>query len=267
MWRSGAMLTAVTGTADHVRRNRSAWDRWSAEYAGPGLRLWASEPMWGLWSIDEAQVGVLPADVAGWDSIELGCGTGYVSAWLARRGARPAGLDNSAAQLGTARQLQDRFGLRFPLIHANAERAPLADARFDLAISEYGASIWCDPYRWIPEAGRLLRPGGELVFLRNSTLCVLCAPDDPDGEVGDRLLRPQFGLHRMEWSGEDEGVDFQLPHGEWIGLLRGSGFEVEGLWELQAPESAETHGYYDFVSAEWARKWPAEEIWKARKRG
>jgi SAM-dependent methyltransferase len=153
------------------------------------------------------------------------------------------------------------------LIEANAEEVPLPDGSFDLALSEYGASIWCDPYRWIPEAARLLRPGGELVFLRNSTLCVLCAPDDPDGKVGDRLLRPQFGMHRMEWSGEDEGIDFQLPHGEWIRLLRDSGFEIEGLWELQAPESSVTHGYYDFVSAEWARKWPAEEIWKARKQG
>src|SRR5580698_3298761 len=102
------MLAAVTGTGDHVRRNRAVWDRWAAEYAGPG----------------------------------------YVSAWLARRGARPVGLDNSAAQLATARQLQDRFGLRFPLIHASAEQVPLADGSFDLAISEYGASIWCDPYRW-----------------------------------------------------------------------------------------------------------------------
>ena len=110
------MLTAVTGTADHVLRNRAAWDRWAADYAGPGLRRWAAaEPSWGLWNIPEAQVGLLPADVAGRDSIELGCGTGYISAWLARRGARPVGLDNSAAQLATARQLQDRFGLRFPL--------------------------------------------------------------------------------------------------------------------------------------------------------
>jgi SAM-dependent methyltransferase len=153
MWRLGAMLTAVTGTADHVRRNRAVWDRWAAEYAGPGLRLWeASEPSWGIWNIAEAQAGVLPADVKGRDSIELGCGTGYVSAWLARRGARPAGLDNSAAQLATARRWQDRFGLRFPLIHGSAEQAPFADACFDLAISEYGASIWCDPYSWIPEA-------------------------------------------------------------------------------------------------------------------
>jgi len=97
------MLSAVTGPADHVRRNRVAWDRLAAEYAGPGARLWAaSEPMWGVWNIAEAQVGVLPADLSGRDSIELGCGTGYVSAWLARRGARPVGLDNSAAQLATA---------------------------------------------------------------------------------------------------------------------------------------------------------------------
>jgi hypothetical protein len=48
-WRAGAMLTAVTGTGDHVRRNRAAWDRWAAEYAGPGMRNWAaSEPTWAM---------------------------------------------------------------------------------------------------------------------------------------------------------------------------------------------------------------------------
>src|SRR5260370_23114177 len=125
------MLTAVTGTADHLRRNRTAWDRLATEYAEPGLRMWAEpEPTWGIWNITEAQAGVLPADLEGRDSIELGCGTGYVSAWLARRRARPAGLDNSAAQLAPPRPLQDHFGLRFPLGHGSAEQAPVAHARF-----------------------------------------------------------------------------------------------------------------------------------------
>ena len=154
---------------DHVHRNRSAWDRWAPDYAAAGQRNWAAaEPTWGIWGVPEAQVGVLPSGLAGLDTIELGCGTGYVSAWLARRGARPVGLDISPGQLATARELQQRFGLRFPLLHASAEQAPLADAAFDLAISEYGASIWCDPYLWIPEAARLLRPGGRLIFLVNS---------------------------------------------------------------------------------------------------
>ena len=57
---------------------------------------------------------MLPTDLDGRDSSKLGCGTGYVSACLARRGPRPAGLDNSAAHLATARQLQDRFGAAVP---------------------------------------------------------------------------------------------------------------------------------------------------------
>jgi SAM-dependent methyltransferase len=117
------MLTVVTGPADHVLRNRAVWDRWASSYAGPGLRSWsAAEPTWGIWGIPEAIAGVLPPGLDGADTIELGCGTGYVSAWLARRGARPVALDNSPGQLTTARELQDRFGLRFPLFHANAER-------------------------------------------------------------------------------------------------------------------------------------------------
>jgi SAM-dependent methyltransferase len=252
----------MTGATDHVLRNRSAWDRWAAQYAGPGLRNWAAaEPSWGIWGIPEAQARVLPAGLNGQDSIELGCGTGYVSAWLARRGARPAGLDNSAAQLATARQLQDRFGLRFPLIHASAEQAPFADASFDLAISEYGASIWCDPYAWIPEAARLLRPGGQLIFLVNSVLLMLTCPDE-DLPATDRLLRPYFGMHRFTWP-DDESVEFHLGHGDMIRLLRRCDLEVEDLLELR-PEPGATASH-PLADLEWARQWPCEEVWKARK--
>ena len=113
---------------------------------------------------------LLPDELDGRDAIELGCGTGYVSAWLARRGAPRPGSTTPRRSSTTARRLQREHGLEFPLIHGNAERVPLPDASFDLAISEYGASIWCDPYAWIPEAARLLRPGGRLVFLVNSVL-------------------------------------------------------------------------------------------------
>ena len=92
----------------------------------------------------ESELRVLP-DVDGKDVVELGCGTAYVSAWLARRGARPVGVDLTAEQLETARRMQAKHGLDFPLVHASAEDVPLPDASFDLAVSEYGASIWCDP--------------------------------------------------------------------------------------------------------------------------
>ncbi len=247
---------------DYVSGNVEIWTKTNAEYTGPQARkAWTEELSWSVFGIPEAELGVL-GEVGGLDVIELGCGTAYVSAWFARRGARPVGVDPTPAQLATAREMQAEFGLDFPLVEAAAEEVPRADASFDLAVSQYGASIWADPYRWIPEAARLLRPGGRLVFLRNSTLVTLCAR--LDGPAGEQLQRPQRGLCRIEWSDTGE-VEFHLPVGELIDLLHGSGFQVERLLELYAPDGAETHAYYDYVTADWARKWPAEELWVARK--
>jgi SAM-dependent methyltransferase len=250
----------------HELRNREVWTAENAAYTGKKAReAWAQEEIeWGVFQVPESDVGALP-DVAGKDVVELGCGTAYFSAWLAKRGARPVGVDLTPAQLETARACQQEFGLEFPLVEASAEEVPLPDESFDLALSEYGASIWCEPEGWVAEAARLLRPGGELVFLTNSTLSILCSPDD-DQPIGDRLVRPQFGMYRFEWPGENEGVNFYIPHGDWLRLLREHDFEVLALHELRAPEDAGDHPHYDFVKADWARKWPSEDIWHARKR-
>ncbi|HET9678340.1 MAG TPA: methyltransferase domain-containing protein [Solirubrobacterales bacterium] len=251
---------------EHVARNRAYWNGYAEEWVESGREDWAaSEPRWGIWRVPESEVGLLPAALEGKDAIELGCGTGYVSSWLAQRGARPVGIDNSEAQLATARRFQEEFGIEFPLLHGNAEEVPYPDASFDLAISEYGAGIWADPYRWIPEASRLLRPGGELVFLVNSVFTMLCAPDDEDEPATERMIRPYFGMHRFEWP-DDDSVEFHLPHGKLIALLRDSGFEVEELIEIRPPDGS-TSRFQPQVSLEWAQRWPCEEVWRARRRG
>jgi ubiquinone/menaquinone biosynthesis C-methylase UbiE len=130
-----------------------------------------------MWCIPPSRLPVRPAELADMTAVEFGCGSAYVSAWLARCGARPVRADISARQLAVAQRLQGEFGLRFRLLQADAERVPLGDGCADIVISEYGASVWCDPYRWIPEAARLLRPGGRLVFLAQSTLARMCMPE------------------------------------------------------------------------------------------
>jgi SAM-dependent methyltransferase len=248
---------------EHVRRNRALWDDWAAQHVAPREECWAAaEPRWGIWGVPESQLGVLPDGLSGKDAIELGCGTAYVSAWLARRGARVVGIDNSEAQLATARHLQGQHGLSFPLLHGSAETIPYPDRSFDFAISEYGACLWADPARWVPEAARILRPGGQLVFLTNSFLLSMCVPAEDGVAATDRLLRGAFGMYRVEWP-NDPGVEFHLSHGDWIRLLRGSGFDVEDLVEVRPSAGATTR--YPFVTLEWARQWPCEEIWKARR--
>jgi SAM-dependent methyltransferase len=219
---------------DSIPANRDYWETLHDEQLRLALRQWArSEAAWGVFGIPE------------------------------KRGATCIGVDPTASQLAIAATMQDRIGPRFPLVRAAGEAVPIAQGSADLVISEYGAAIWADPYRWIPEAARVLRPGGELVFLGNSSLIMLCVPDLDGLPAEDRLLRPQLSMHRFVWP-DDPSVEFHLSHGDWIKLFVANGLEVIDLIELYATADAESS--YPFVTAEWASRWPCEEAWRLRKR-
>ena len=131
---------------DSVAVNRMLWTLVNAQFTDAHAHdAWAArDVVWGLFDNPESKIDAL-GDVADLDVVELGCGTAYVSARLARLGARPVGVDVTPAQLATARRCHRGFGLPFPLIEASAEDVPLPDDSFDLAISEYGACVWCEP--------------------------------------------------------------------------------------------------------------------------
>ena len=252
-------------TPKYLQGNIEGWQKKTAEFANYGEDAWASDyPSWGIWGIPESDTGLLPKDMSGLNCIELGCGTAYVSAWMCRRGAKVVAIDPAPNQLETVRRLQKQHKLDFVIEEGFAESVPYPDGSFDFAISEYGAALWADPYRWIPEASRLLKSGGQLIFLTNSPLWVMCVPEyDSDGPTGSELLRPYIGLHKSYWPDYPGETEFHLTHGDWIELLRANGFAIERLVELQAPPGATTSE--PLVDPEWAAQWPSEEVWIARK--
>ncbi len=254
-----------SGLPEHARENRAYWDSMADDWVAAGERGWQSEqPYWGCWHLPEAQLGLLPRDMSGMLAIELGCGTAYVSSWMACRGARVVGIDNSERQLATARRLAAEHEVELTLHHGCAEGVPYPDQHFDFAISEYGAAIWCDPLVWIPEAHRLLKPGAQLVFLGNTPLAMICTP--LSGAACEPVLhRSYFELHRLDWTEAEVdpgGIEFNLPISGWLRLFRETGFEVLDYLELQAPEGSQDRSY---VTAEWAARWPAEQVWKLRR--
>jgi SAM-dependent methyltransferase len=246
----------------HVGRNRRWWNAESDAYQGRhGPQLEESGGMaWGVWQIPERELNVL-GDVAGLDLLELGCGAAQWSIALAGAGARPVGLDFSERQLAHARTAMRGRGVSLPLVQASAENVPLADASFDIVFCDYGAMTFADPRRTVPETARLLRPGGLLAFSHASPILDLCW-DEAGERAGERLRTDYFGLHRLE---SPDTVSFQLPYGEWITLFRANGLEVEALIEPR-PAAAAVSSYRDEGEREWSRRWPAECIWKARKR-
>jgi SAM-dependent methyltransferase len=250
---------------EHVAENRRYWDGMADEWVASGERGWETDaPSWGCWHNPETELKLMPDDMSGMRAIELGCGTGYVSCWLARRGAEVVAIDNSERQLATAKRLSAEHAIPVTFHHGNAETVPYPDQHFDFAISEYGAAIWCDPKVWIPEARRILKPGGELVFLGNSPLSMICTPAD-GGDNDARLHRSYFDLGRLDWtkSAEDPGgMEFNMPISSWMQLFREVGFEVLDYMELQAPKgSPDQYG----TPGSWAESWPAEQVWKLRR--
>lgn len=246
-------------SASHVRKNRRYWDGAADAYQRDHRsQLGTARPVWGTFAVPEARVGAL-GDVAGLDVLDYGCGGGQWSRWLSDLGARPVALDLSLNQLRHAVGLMARTGSRFAVVNADAERTPFRDASFDLVMSDHGAMTFADPQLTVAEVGRLVRPGGRFVFNHASPIHDV-AWDDETETVGTAFAKDYFGLRRWD----EETVDFNLPYGEWIRLFRANGFEVEALIEPRpAPNGRTTYPW--FASVEWARRWPAECLWKLRR--
>lgn len=258
MTSNGSQLPELTPDA---ARNRAMWDAFSDEYQAKHAQTLAESGglAWGSSRLPESALRVL-GDVAGKDILELGCGAARWSIGLARAGARPVGLDVSTRQLEHARRLMAEAGVDFPLVHASAEAVPLADRSFDIVFCDHGAMTFADPYRTVPEASRLLRSGGLFAFSHHSPIETICWALGAE-KVGDRLVLDYFGLHRIDL-GED--VAYQLPYGEWIRLFRANGFLVEDLIEPR-PLPGATSTFRDADELAWARRWPAESIWRLRR--
>ena len=251
--------------ADHVTINRDVWNADAANWVGFAERLWTSAPQWGNWGKPDTDLGMLPDDMSGQKAVELGCGTGYVAAWMARRGAQVTAIDVSTEQLATARRLAQEHAIDITFIEGNAEETGLPAAAFDFAISEYGAAIWCPPAVWLAEAWRLLRPGGTLVFLGNHPISLICTP--LNGAACDTgLHRPYRGMWGADWTEveiDPSGVCFNLTFSGWMELFAEIGFTVTKYQEIYAPDDAV--GERGGVPAAWAKDYPMEQVWHLRK--
>src|SRR3954471_7903554 len=245
----------------YVEHNRSYWDRASDSYQlrhGPQLKI--ERPGWGVWQIPEDEVRAL-GQVDACDVLELGCGAAQWSIYLARNGAHPVGLDVSEKQLEHARMHMGEADVHFPLVESSAESTPFAKESFDIVFCDHGAIGFTDPYKTVPEAARVLRPGGLLAFSMMTPFADVCWPGDAE-RPGGELSVDYFGMANA--GGDSDVVEYQLGYGDWIRLFRSSGLIVDDLVELHPqPDSKSTYFGEDHLA--WARRWPLEHIWKARK--
>jgi SAM-dependent methyltransferase len=224
-----------------TRANRAWWDTAAADYqAEHGDFLGDVDFCWCPEGLRESTAGLL-GPVAGRSVLEIGCGAAQCGRWLAQVGARPVGVDLSAAQLRHARKLDRDTGIAVPVVVADAARLPFADASFDLACSAYGALPFvADTITVHQEVARVLRPGGRWVFSVTHPIR-WCLPDDPD--EGGLVVRDSYFDRRAYVEYDEAGLPSYVEHhrtvGDHIRSVVAAGLELLDLVEPEWPEDHE----------------------------
>lgn len=208
-------------SSDH-EKTRASYDAVAEGYAkrfGPDL----SDRPW-----DRAALGVLVEEVgAGAAVADLGCGPGRASGWLAGHGVRPVGIDLSPGMLAIARREHPEVEFR----EGNLLALPAGDGEFDAATAFYSL-IHLGPERLpaaLVEIGRVLRPGGLLLFVFH---------------VGTEVR------HLQEWLDQRIDLDFHYLDPELMtAALAEAGFTVQARVERASrPPEAETRRCYLLAS-------------------
>ena len=214
---------------------------------------------WGAYRVPESELHVL-GEVRGRDMLELGCGAAQwsIAARAAKRAGRSA-LDVSHAQLAHAR----RAAPALPLVQASGEQLPFAGVGFDVVFCDHGALSFCDPDVSIAECARAAPPGRLARVLLHAPAAV---PDlgrrarAADPQAADRLRRPRpdaTGRRDDRLGAAAERLD--------PGPARATASRSRTSSSSARATDASTT-YEEFAPPSWARRWPAEWIWKARRR-
>ncbi len=142
--------------------------------------------------------------------LDLGCGTGHLTAKIAETGAHAMGIDRSPEMI---RQAKERYpALQFEVMDA---REIALDGNFDAVFSNATLHWIKEPERVILSIKRLLRPGGRFV-----------AEFGGKGNTGELLIAVQHAWAKLRLAGPAPHPWYYPSVAEYAGLLEQQGFEV-----------------------------------------
>ncbi len=226
------------GSAESVAANSAWWDADADDYhAEHGDFLGLVDFVWCPEGLREADLGLL-GDVRGKNVLEVGCGSAPCSRWLVDQGSSVIGLDLSAAMLRHAGAAGEATGIPVPLVRANAERLPFADATFDIACSAFGAVPFVAEVDAVfTEVARVLRPHGRWVFAVTHPIRWIF-PDDPgpDGLTVTGSYFDRTPYTEVDADGRATYVEHHRTFGDYIRALAGAGLAVLDVIEPEWPD-------------------------------
>ena len=233
---------------------RSYWNGLSAEYQNV-MRISCDDFHYGPQIPGDSRLRLLPPLRRGMRALELGCGGGQNSVFLAGKGLDCTAIDISSAQLAHARRSASRAGVSIRFILSPIERfADKVSGSFDLIHSSHAFEFIDDPAATIAQCAERLSPGGTLLV---STVHPLYNGEwvenlDEDGNpcgMGlflENYFSPPDDVRRKA-DGSVDVVSRAYPVSAWFGWMRAAGLEVTAICE--PPEQAD--GTPPYTSDDW----------------
>ena len=138
----------------------------------------------------------LPPLHAGFDVLDVGCGTGAIAREVASRvgPGRVLGVDRRLAQVRTARRLATAARVaNLRVVCADAGALALPDASFDAAFGRFVLEHVSDPAGAIAEMHRVVRPGGWICAYEWEPGCFV---NNPRSDAIDRVWQAIYELQQ-----------------------------------------------------------------------
>lgn len=193
-----------------------AYDHWAAQYDGDEN---------ATKDLDAVVVRQAPLRVAGSDVLELGCGTGKNTTWLAEQARQVLAIDFSAGMLAVARQHVRAPNVAF-VEHDVRLLWPVDAAAVDLVIGNLVLEHIEDLAPIYAEAARVLRPGGQLFLCELHPFRQLRGGQAhfTDPATGETVHVPAFPHSTSEYVNAGLARGLVLRElGEWIELGAAAG--------------------------------------------
>lgn len=192
----------------------------------------------------ERELQLLPPLKAGMTSLELGCGEGQNSRWLARQGLVCTAIDISEGQLDYARKDTAKEGLTIDYRCSSIEAFEAANESYDLITSSHAFEFVKDPFKELQRIAQWLKPNGYVMI---STVHPVyngewVGADNEDGsETWGRLLvnyfQPIDDVREQPDGTQAPIVSRAYPISAWFNGLRAAGLSLVRLEEPRAVPS------------------------------